>query len=70
MILFRRTLELFGINPERFQVSWISAAEGLKFAQTATALVEKAKELGPNLAIIRDYSEPFLSDGLSVEVSE
>ena len=55
-------LELFGINPERVQVSWISAAQGQKFADTAKELVEKAKELGPIKKLARNYKASWISD--------
>ena len=47
-VLFRRLLEFSGIEPERFQVSWISASEGDKFAGVMQSLTEKIKALGPN----------------------
>jgi len=62
MILFRRLLELFGIEPDRVQVSWISAAQGVKFAETATALVARARELGPIDKLVRNYRAPWSSD--------
>ena len=37
-----------GLEPERFQVRWISASEGGKFAQTIREVTEKIKALGPN----------------------
>ncbi|NMA92559.1 MAG: hydrogenase iron-sulfur subunit [Firmicutes bacterium] len=46
--LFRRLLEFSGIEPERFQVSWISASEGDKFAGVMQSLTEEIKALGPN----------------------
>jgi len=36
-----RTLERLGINPERFRVEWISAAEGEKYARVITEMDEK-----------------------------
>ena len=47
MIMFRRMLELFGIEPDRVQVSWISAAEGKKFQGFITEITEKTRKLGP-----------------------
>jgi len=41
-------LEDFGIEPERFSLEWISASEGVKFAETVTKMVETLKELGPS----------------------
>lgn len=57
IILFRRLLELFGISKERVQMSWISAAEGGKFARTADRVLERARELGPINPVERDYSQ-------------
>jgi heterodisulfide reductase subunit A len=36
-----RTLERLGINPERFRVEWISAAEGEKYARVISEMSEK-----------------------------
>jgi len=40
-----RTLERLGINPERFRVEWISAAEGEKYARVITEMSEKLASL-------------------------
>ena len=41
-------LEDFGLEPERFRLEWVSAAEGPKFAQTMTEFTETIRELGPS----------------------
>jgi len=41
-------LEDFGIEPERFRLEWVSAAEGPRFAQVVTEFTEQVKLLGPN----------------------
>jgi F420-non-reducing hydrogenase iron-sulfur subunit len=41
-------LEDFGIEPERFRLEWVSAAEGPRFAQVVTDFTEEVKQLGPN----------------------
>lgn len=46
--VMRKLLEYMGIEPERFQVRWISGSEGAKFAQVMTGLTEEVKALGPN----------------------
>ena len=48
-LVLERLLDTVGIEPERFQVSWVSAAEGAKFAETVRAVVDDVKRLGPNL---------------------
>ena len=46
--VLRRLLEYMGIEPERFQVRWISGSEGAKFAQVMTDLTAEIRALGPN----------------------
>ena len=41
-------LEDFGIEPERFRLEWVSAAEGQRFAQVVSEFTEQVKMLGPN----------------------
>jgi coenzyme F420-reducing hydrogenase delta subunit len=40
-------LEYLGIEPDRFQMSWVSASEGGKFAEVVTNVVESVRKLGP-----------------------
>ncbi len=46
-LLLQRTLAQFGIEPERVRLIWASAAEGAKFAQVTTEMVEEIRALGP-----------------------
>jgi F420-non-reducing hydrogenase iron-sulfur subunit len=46
--LLRSTMEYMGIEPDRFQMSWVSASEGGKFADVIKTTVEKVRKLGPN----------------------
>jgi len=41
-------LEDFGLEPERFRLEWVSASEGVRFAEVATAMVEQVRKLGPS----------------------
>lgn len=41
-------LEDFGLEPERFRLEWISAAEGEKFAKVVEEMTQTLKELGPS----------------------
>ncbi len=50
-ILFRQLLETLGIDTERIHFSWISAAEGAKFQQFVTEIVNKTKQQGPYIAL-------------------
>lgn len=46
--LLRSMIDYLGIEPERFQMSWVSASEGGKFADVVKTAVEKVRKLGPN----------------------
>jgi coenzyme F420-reducing hydrogenase delta subunit len=46
--VLKRLLEYIGLEPERFQLRWVSAAEGAKFAQVVKEAAEKITALGPN----------------------
>lgn len=41
-------LEDFGMEPERFRLEWVSAAEGPRFAQVVQEFTEQVKTVGPN----------------------
>ncbi len=47
MLLTRKLLGHIGVNPERLRLEWISAAEGIRFAEVMNDVAEKIKELGP-----------------------
>lgn len=46
--MLKNFLEHVGINPERVQFSWVSAAEGARFASLVEKVVEDLKRIGPN----------------------
>ncbi len=46
-MVFRALLNFIGIPPERIKYSWISAAEGLKFADLINSITEDIRKLGP-----------------------
>ena len=41
-------LEDFALEPERFRLEWVSAAEGPRFAEVITSMVEQIRKLGPS----------------------
>jgi coenzyme F420-reducing hydrogenase delta subunit len=43
----RKLLCDIGINPERFRLEWVSAGEGIRFAEIMNAFSKRVKELGP-----------------------
>lgn len=47
--LLRNILEFIGIEPERLQMSWVSASEGGKFADVVRLTVDIIRKLGPNI---------------------
>jgi len=42
-----------GIEPGRLHVSWISAAEGTRFAEVAIKVIKTVKDLGPSRYLIK-----------------
>jgi coenzyme F420-reducing hydrogenase delta subunit len=50
-------LEHIGIEPGRLHFSWISSAEGIKFAETANAVAAEVKALGPAKYLIKKRAE-------------
>ncbi len=50
-ILFRELLNTLGIDTNRVNFSWISAAEGAKFQKFVTEIVDKARAMGPYVAM-------------------
>jgi F420-non-reducing hydrogenase iron-sulfur subunit len=44
----KKFLEFMGVEPERFQASWVSASEGGKFAEVVADITANLKKLGPN----------------------
>jgi len=46
-IVFRNLLNFTGIDTERIQFSWVSAAEGFKWADVVNNTTKKIREIGP-----------------------
>ena len=46
--MVKKLIETLGLEPERVRLEWVSAAEGVKFAETVREFVATVKELGPN----------------------
>lgn len=40
-------LEDFGLEPERYDLAWVSSTESEKFAEVVMQMTEKIRELGP-----------------------
>lgn len=46
--MLKNFLEHVGIDPERVQFSWVSAAEGARFAGLVEKVVQNVKRIGPS----------------------
>jgi F420-non-reducing hydrogenase iron-sulfur subunit len=55
--LFKEFLEYNGIEPGRLNFSWISSAEGVKFAHVANTVIEDVRNLGPARNFIKTEPE-------------
>jgi coenzyme F420-reducing hydrogenase delta subunit len=44
----KKLLEDVGLEPERLEMYFLSSAEGIRFAEIATEMTERARHLGPN----------------------
>ena len=56
-MLLKNLLEHIGIEPERLQFSWISSSEAGKFAEVATEITEKVKEVGPIRRLVKGRAQ-------------
>jgi F420-non-reducing hydrogenase iron-sulfur subunit len=47
MHICKKLLKLIGVNPERLRLEWVSASQGIRFAEVITDFIKKLNELGP-----------------------
>ena len=47
MMLLKKMLPQLGIEQDRFQLDWVSASEGDRFAHVVNDITEKVRALGP-----------------------
>jgi coenzyme F420-reducing hydrogenase delta subunit len=52
--LVKKLLEHVGLEPQRFQMSWVSAAEGQKYTQIIDDFVNQLKPLGAQTKLRRN----------------
>ena len=50
----KNLLEYMGVEEGRVNFSWVSAAEGGRFAEVVREVTEKVKALGPNKGLIEE----------------
>lgn len=48
IILLKKMMEQFAIDPRRVRFEFVSASEGQKFARVVTEFVDEIKKMGPN----------------------
>ncbi|MBE9569779.1 MAG: hydrogenase iron-sulfur subunit [Proteobacteria bacterium] len=60
--LLKSLLEYAGLEEGRVQFSWVSAAEGVKFAKVIAMATEKIKALGPAKRLVKNHYEGVLND--------
>ncbi len=53
--LLKSFLEYIGIEPARVQFSWVSAAEGGRFAQIIEKVTGEVKKLGPVKKMVKEF---------------
>ncbi len=71
MMVYKRMLEYIGLEPERFQVRWISGAEAGKFRDTVIQVCDEIRALGPIGATFNlNDSEQDALTGAQLEGSE
>lgn len=66
---FRKLLEFIGVDLNRIQFSWVSAAEGGKWVEVVTDLTERVRAMGPmvefkDLALEEQWSGGLTSPDL------
>jgi F420-non-reducing hydrogenase iron-sulfur subunit len=64
-IVFRNLLNFAGIDTNRIQFSWVSAAEGFKWADVVNNTVAQIREMGP----YENYNKIAVSTLLNEEVT-
>lgn len=64
MHLCRKLMQHTGIDPERLRLEWVSASEGIRFAEVMGNFVDKLKTLGP-----LGQSEGIDSKGLQAKIA-
>jgi len=48
VLMLKKVLEQFGIEPERLRLEWVSASEGERFAAIIKDMTAEIKKLGPS----------------------
>jgi F420-non-reducing hydrogenase iron-sulfur subunit len=59
----KKLLKQIGVNPDRLRLEWVSASQGVRFAEVMTDFAKKLKELGP-----LGVGEGIDTDGLKLKL--
>lgn len=57
LTLLKDLLEFMGVDSSRFQMSWVSASEGQKFAEVVSKFTDQIKQLGPQVKLSEEGLE-------------
>jgi F420-non-reducing hydrogenase iron-sulfur subunit len=55
----KKLLAQVGLEPERLEMFFLSSAEGIRFAEAATQMTDRARQLGPNPLKRQENIEPL-----------
>lgn len=55
--LLKSLLEYVGIEPERVHFSWVSAAEGVRFAEVLAKVIQAVRQAGPASKLVKSLEE-------------
>jgi len=55
--LLKSLLEYVGIEPQRVHFSWVSAAEGARFAEILGKVIDSVRSVGPANRMIKRFKE-------------
>jgi coenzyme F420-reducing hydrogenase delta subunit len=55
--LLKSLLEYVGIEPQRIHFSWVSAAEGVRFAEILEKVIDSVRSVGPASRMIKSFEE-------------
>jgi coenzyme F420-reducing hydrogenase delta subunit len=66
----KRFLEYLGLEKERVQFSWVSAAEGVKFSQVVQDVTQDIKRLGPSKRFIKNRIQGGKESRIQVKIKK
>jgi len=55
VVMLKKLLEQFGVEPERLRLDWVSASEGDRFARIIKDMTEEIRKIGPSALKTRGW---------------